>query len=53
MKPASAVPCQRANVWNLDQDAAYGGRLTLPNVRTKEFVQSDVVQERYPGVKGR
>jgi serine/threonine protein phosphatase 1 len=51
--PASDVPCQRANVWNLDQGAAYGGRLTLMNVRTKAYVQSDVVQELYPGVQGR
>lgn len=51
--PASAVPTLRANVWNLDQGAAYGGRLSLLNVRTKEFVQSDVVQTLYPGVKGR
>ena len=49
--PESKVPCQRANVWNLDQGAAYSGRLSLMNVRTKEFVQSDVVQELYPGVK--
>jgi serine/threonine protein phosphatase 1 len=47
------VPTQRANVWNLDQGTAYGGRLSLLNVRTKEFVQSDVVKELYPGVKGR
>ncbi|SMB89876.1 metallophosphoesterase [Hymenobacter roseosalivarius DSM 11622] len=51
--PASAVPCQRANVWNIDQGAAYGGLLSLLNVRTKEFVQSDTVQSLYPGVKGR
>jgi serine/threonine protein phosphatase 1 len=51
--PASDVPTQRANVWNLDQGAAYGGLLSLLNVRTKEFVQSDIVQELYPGVKGR
>jgi len=51
--PLSKVPLQRANVWNLDQGAAYGGRLSLMNVRTKEFVQSDPVQELYPGVKGR
>jgi serine/threonine protein phosphatase 1 len=51
--PLCSVPCQRANVWNLDQGAAYSGRLSLLNVRTKEFVQSDVVQTLYPGVKGR
>ncbi|TGD82927.1 metallophosphoesterase family protein [Hymenobacter wooponensis] len=51
--PASTLPCQRANVWNLDQGAGYSGRLSLMNVRTKEFVQSDAVPELYPGVKGR
>jgi serine/threonine protein phosphatase 1 len=49
----SEVPCQRANVWNLDQGAGFKGRLSMMNVRTKEFVQSDIVQELYPGVKGR
>ncbi|MBO0357316.1 metallophosphoesterase [Hymenobacter sp. BT186] len=47
------IPCQRANVWNLDQGAGFQGRLSMMNVRTKEFVQSDVVQELYPGIKGR
>ncbi|HEX8429428.1 metallophosphoesterase [Hymenobacter sp.] len=51
--PASKTPLQRANVWNLDQGAAYGGHLSLMNIRTKEFVQSDAVQQLYPGVKGR
>jgi serine/threonine protein phosphatase 1 len=51
--PASEVPCQRYNVWNLDQGAAYGGRLNMMNVRSKAYVQSDVVQELYPGVIGR
>jgi len=49
----SKVPCHHRNVWNLDQGAAYSGRLSMMNVRTKEFVQSDIVQELYPGVKGR
>jgi serine/threonine protein phosphatase 1 len=49
----STVPCRRGNVWNLDQGAAYSGRLSMMNVRTKKFVQSDVVRELYPGVKGR
>ncbi|WP_375438175.1 metallophosphoesterase [uncultured Hymenobacter sp.] len=51
--PESEVPLQRANVWNLDQGAAFSGRLSMMNVRTKEFVQSDIVQELYPGVQGR
>jgi serine/threonine protein phosphatase 1 len=49
----SMVPCRRNNVWNLDQGAAYSGKLSLMNARTKEYVQSDVVQKLYPGVKGR
>lgn len=51
--PESRGPGQRANVWNLDQGAGYSGRLSMLNVRTKEFVQSDPVPELYPGVKGR
>ncbi|OON65875.1 metallophosphoesterase [Hymenobacter sp. CRA2] len=51
--PASSVPVQRANVWNLDQGAGYGGPLSMLNVRTKEYVQSDPVQSLYPGVQGR
>lgn len=51
--PESDVPVQRANVWNVDQGAAYGGRLTMMNVRTKKYVQSDTVRKLYPGVKGR
>jgi serine/threonine protein phosphatase 1 len=51
--PDSPVPTRRANVWNLDQGAGYSGRLSMLNVRTKEFVQSDPVPGLYPGVKGR
>ncbi|WP_375416217.1 metallophosphoesterase [uncultured Hymenobacter sp.] len=51
--PARSKPVKRANVWNVDQGAAYGGHLTMMNVRTKEFVQSDPVRRLYPGVKGR
>lgn len=51
--PESEIPLCRANVWNLDQGAAFSGRLSMMNVRTKEFVQSDIVRELYPGVKGR
>lgn len=47
------VPCHTQNVWNIDQGAAYGGRLSMLNVRTKAFVQSDPVQELYPGIEGR
>ena len=47
------VPCHTHNVWNLDQGAGYHGRLSMLNVRTKAFVQSDLVPILYPGVQGR
>lgn len=49
----STVPENRANVWNLDQGAGWEGKLSVMNVETKEFWQSDVVKTLYPGVKGR
>lgn len=49
----STEPCRHGNVWNLDQGAAYSGRLSMMNVRTKKFVQSDVVRKLYPGAQGR
>ena len=51
--PDKKVPCHRRNVWNIDQGAGYHGRLSLLNVRTKTFVQSDPVPELYPGIQGR
>src|SRR5690606_8597348 len=35
------VPVQMANVWNIDTGAAFKGPLTIINVDTKEFWQSD------------
>lgn len=51
--PAHPAPERRHNVWNVDQGAGFGGRLTLLNVRTKQYVQSDPVPGLYPGVQGR
>lgn len=47
------VPMNRWNVWNLDTGAAFHGRLTLMNVDSKEFWQSDILQNLYPDEKGR
>jgi serine/threonine protein phosphatase 1 len=47
------VPCFTHNVWNLDQGAGYSGCVSMLNVRTKAFVQSDPVPSLYPGVQGR
>ncbi|HSM61904.1 MAG TPA: metallophosphoesterase [Longimicrobiales bacterium] len=40
-------------LWNLDQGAGWDGVLTLMDVETKEYWQSDPVPELYPGVRGR
>lgn len=46
-------PVHVSNVWNLDQGAGWEGKLTLMNVDTKEYWQSDIVKSLYPDVKGR
>jgi len=46
-------PIHASNVWNIDQGAGWEGKLTIMNVDTKEYFQSDIVKELYPDVKGR
>ncbi len=46
-------PMQAVNVCNVDTGAAFNGKLTIMDIATKEFWQSDVVQTLYPGEKGR
>jgi serine/threonine protein phosphatase 1 len=47
------VPMQGANVWNMDTGAAFTGKLTIMDVDTKAFWQSDEVYTLYPGERGR
>lgn len=47
------VPMQACNVWNVDTGAAFTGKITVMNIDTREYWQSDIVQQLYPGVKGR
>lgn len=47
------VPMNRYNVWNMDTGAGYNGKLTIMDVETKDFWQSDSVDELYPNNKGR
>ena len=44
---------QGCNVWNVDTGAAFKGPLTIMDIDTKEFWQSDPVKDLYPGEKGR
>ena len=46
-------PMKAANVWNIDTGAAFTGKLTLMDVDTKEYWQSDPVRDLYGGEKGR
>jgi serine/threonine protein phosphatase 1 len=49
----STVPVHKGNVWNVDTGAAFYGPLTIMDVDTKEFWQSDPVYTLYPDEKGR
>jgi serine/threonine protein phosphatase 1 len=47
------VPVKRANVWNLDTGAAFHGPLTIMDIETKQFWQSDPLPQLYPEENGR
>ncbi|HNP32367.1 MAG TPA: metallophosphoesterase [Flavobacterium sp.] len=47
------VPVKKACVWNIDTGAAFKGPLTIMDVNTKEFWQSEPLNELYSNEKGR
>ncbi|MFT3794440.1 metallophosphoesterase [Flavobacterium sp.] len=47
------IPVRRANVWNLDTGAAFHGPLTIMDIETKQFWQSDPLPQLYPNENGR
>jgi serine/threonine protein phosphatase 1 len=47
------TPMQGCNVWNLDTGAAFTGKLTIMDIDTKQYWQSDPLPQLYPGEKGR
>ena len=49
----SFVPVNIANIWNVDTGAAFYGKLSILNIETKEYWQSDALPELYPDEKGR
>ena len=49
----SLEPVISGNVILLDQGAGWGGKLSIMNVETKEFWQSDLLTSLYVGVRGR
>lgn len=48
-----SIPVNKATIWNMDTGAAYKSPLTLMDVNSKTFWQSDRVHELYPEEKGR
>lgn len=49
----SMIPEKRCNCWNLDTGAGWNGKLTIMNVDTEEYWQSDITDILYPEQKGR
>lgn len=47
------VPMHRCNIWNMDTGAGWSGKLSIMDIDTKEYFQSDFVYELYPEEKGR
>ena len=47
------TPMSSHNLWNVDTGAAFKGRVSVLDMDTKKFWQSDPVYTLYPGEKGR
>lgn len=47
------TPMCGANVWNIDTGAAFRGKLSILNIETKAFWQSDMLPDLYQDEKGR
>ena len=52
-KKEKVVPLFKNSVWNLDTGAAFKGALTIMDIDTKEYWQSDCLSELYPNEIGR
>ncbi len=48
-----AHPWNRVNVWNMDTGAAFTGALSIMDIHTKEYWQSDPLPNLYPDERGR
>ena len=43
----SMIPMHAVNIWNLDTGGGHAGRLTIMDIATKDYWQSDPVGELY------
>ena len=48
-----STPMRGGNVWNVDTGAAFTGKLSVMDIVTKQYWQSDTVKDLYPGETGR
>ncbi len=46
-------PIYKGGIWNLDTGAGWSGKLTIMDIDTKQYWQSDSVEELYPNEVGR
>jgi serine/threonine protein phosphatase 1 len=49
----TTLPMKAANIWNLDTGGGFAGKVTIMDVDTHEFWQSDISTELYPDDFGR
>lgn len=49
----SALPLYEDCVWNLDTGSGWSGKLTIMDINTEEYWQSDFVTKLYPHEEGR
>ena len=47
------VPMNRCNVWNMDTGGGFEGKVTIMDIDTKEYWQSDLCEDLYPDHQGR
>ncbi len=47
------TPMQGCNVWNIDTGAGFYGPLTMMDIDTKSYIQSDALDSLYPDERGR
>lgn len=47
------IPVNKVCIWNVDTGAAFKGKLTIMDIETKEFWQSDALPDLYPKENGR
>lgn len=53
LRYGATTPLRRAHIWNLDTGAGFTGPLTIMDIHTKTFWQSDPLPLLYPMEKGR